>query len=483
MNGQSKTKRVVSLPSQDAGAHRPTTAGRSRAATTKPKIYPNNMYRHLTTLLSSLFSRSGNNGRTDASADSEIGEPMEMSENSVGHADQSSISSDETTSIEDHLISLPYTLKAWKLLKRNDPSKTICNLNGCDFLPSSAWKEMGETLARNTCVQELYVENCQLNEDNFTALMTELKENQSIRTLNFQNNPALAQGMSMTKLSTLLQTRYWTNNLVALTLCRTNLCDIQLRALLPSLNGTKIRQLFLNNNRLGSATNRLRVKENLSYAFDKLDMPELEELHLVGNELGREGCEALQYLLRNNNVRLKHLSLFRNHFDDGCCRLLAEGLKKSSLETMYIGSNGADEREYITYKGWEHILGVVCDDSSIQRTYSSNHVIHDFGDVDSNRVRPALAASSYIPLVLHEILKINASSDTPARKGRRKVAIVHFNLLQMDEIEEINLKLLQMDEIKLMPYVLEFVGKEGSLQALHHLIQNRPALFDHHNVS
>ena len=101
---------------------------------------------------------------------------------------------------------------------------------------------------------------------------------------------------------------------------------------------------------------------------------------------------------------------------------------------------------------------MVCDDSSIQRTYSSNHVIHDFGDVDSNRVRPSLAASSYIPLVLHEILKINASSESTARKGRRKVATVHFNLLQMDEIEAINHKLLQMEDIKLMPYVLEFVG-------------------------
>jgi len=404
---------------------------------------------------------------------------MEMS----GNSESRDGVSEETASLEDHLIALPYTLEAWKLMKENDPKKTVCNLNGCDFLPSSAWKEMGETLARNTRVQELYAESCQLSEENFTVLMTGLKHNRSIQTLNFQNNPELLQGMTMTKLSTHLQTRYWKNNLVVLTLCRTNLCDMQLRTLLPGLNGTRIRQLFLNNNRLGASTNRLTVKENLSYTFDKLDMPELEELYLVGNELGREGCEALQYLLRNSNTHLKHLSLFRNQIDDGCCRLLSERLQDSSLESMYIGSNGADadERELITYKGWEHFLHVVCDDSSIQQTYSSNHVIHDFGDVDSNRVRPTLAASSYLPLVLHEILKINASSDTLAKKGRRKVATVHFNLLQMEEIEEINLKLLQMEEIKLMPHVLDFVGKECSLQALHHLIKNTPALFDYNS--
>ena len=43
------------------------------------QIYPtNNMYHHMTTLLSSFFSPRGNNGRTD-SAESEIVEPTEMS--------------------------------------------------------------------------------------------------------------------------------------------------------------------------------------------------------------------------------------------------------------------------------------------------------------------------------------------------------------------------------------------------------------------
>jgi hypothetical protein len=205
-------------------------------------------------------------------------------------------------------------------------------------------------------------------------------------------------------------------------------------------------------------------------------MPELEELSLVENELGREGCEALQCLLRNKNTRLKHLSLFRNNFDDGCCRILAEGLKDNcSLETMYIGSNDASEREPITSKGWEHFLRMVCDGSSIQRTYLSNHVIHDFGDVDSIRVRPTLAISSFIPLVIREILKINASSVSSARKGRRKVAKVHFN-------GEYNLESLLQMKIKLMPHVIEFIGKECSLQALHHFIRNTPALFDYYSL-
>ena len=173
-------------------------------------------------------------------------------------------------------------------------------------------------------------------------------------TLNFQNNPDVITSASVLRLSTHLQTRYCKKNLVVLALCRTNLDDRVLRNLLSGLNDTRIRQLFLNNNLLGANSDRLRVKENLSYCFHRINMPDLEELYLVENELGREGCEAIQYLLRNDNTRLKHLSLFRNRFDDCCCRILAEGLKDNNTTThLYIGANGSNESlDSITSKGW-----------------------------------------------------------------------------------------------------------------------------------
>src|SRR5210317_601433 len=93
-------------------------------------------------LLSSVFS-IGNNG------------------NGKGDNDEDRCSL-KTKTLEAHFASLPYTLEAWQLIQKNDPTKTVCNLNGCDFLPSSAWKEMGEILATNTHVIEFYAENCQL---------------------------------------------------------------------------------------------------------------------------------------------------------------------------------------------------------------------------------------------------------------------------------------------------------------------------------
>lgn len=114
----------------------------------------------------------------------------------------------------------------------------------------------------------------------------------------------------------------------------------------------------------------------------------------------------------------------------------------------------------------------MCDDESIQSTYTSNHVVHDLGDVDSIRARPALTVSSYIPLVLQAILAINASPVSATAKGRRKVAMVHFN--GDYNIEE----LLQLD-IKLMPRVLEFLA-ECSLQEVNHLFRNMPSLLDYY---
>ena len=117
----------------------------------------------------------------------------------------------------------------------------------------------------------------------------------------------------------------------------------------------------------------------------------------------------------------------------------------------------------------------MCDDESIQSTYTSNHVVHDLGDVDSIRARPAaLTISSYIPLVLQAILAINDSPVSATAKGRRKVAMVHFN--GDYSIEE----LLQLD-IKLMPRVLEFCGQECSLQGLNNLFRNMPSLLDYYS--
>ena len=93
--------------------------------------------------------------------------------------------------------------------------------------------------------------------------------------------------------------------------------------------------------------------------------------------------------------------------------------------------------------------------------------------MDSIRARPALTVSSYIPLVLQAILAINASPVSATAKGRRKVAMVHFN--GDYSIEE----LLQLD-IKLMPRVLEFMC---SLQEVNHLFRNMPSLFDYYSLA
>lgn len=118
----------------------------------------------------------------------------------------------------------------------------------------------------------------------------------------------------------------------------------------------------------------------------------------------------------------------------------------------------------------------MCDDESIRSTYTSNHVVHDVGDVDSIRARPALTISSYTPLVLQAILAINASSVSATAKGRRKVAMVHFN--GDFSIEE----LLQVD-IKLIPHVLEFLAQECSLQEVNHLFRNMPSLLDYYSLA
>jgi hypothetical protein len=75
--------------------------------------------------------------------------------------------------------------------------------------------------------------------------------------------------------------------------------------------------------------------------------------------------------------------------------------------------------------------------------------------------------------VLQAILAINASPVSATAKGRRKVAMVHFN--GDYNIEE----LLQLD-IKLMPRVLEFLAECSLQEEVNHLFRNMPSLLDYY---
>eukprot|EP00984_Skeletonema_dohrnii_P031463 scaffold23977_cov123-Skeletonema_dohrnii-CCMP3373.AAC.3 len=162
--------------------------------------------------------------------------------------------------------------------------------------------------------------------------------------------------------------------------------------------------------------------------------PQLEELHLQHNNIGLTGCTALADTLRGWGAsNLKHLDLDGNSIDDQGLQVLAAGVTNTKLEELYLSDNlitGAGLRSMsdyfqsescclktlnvlrndfgdegavaladglmgnksltslhfiphqsgITNAGWAAFSKLLCDPSSINSTYLSNHNIGTIGE-------------------------------------------------------------------------------------------------------
>ena len=159
--------------------------------------------------------------------------------------------------------------------------------------------------------------------------------------------------------------------------------------------------------------------------------PQLEELRLPGMGIGRNECTALATLLRNTTKQLQTLNLSNNNIDDEAIEVLvhsigaselrylilignrsitAKGLKalstllempESNLEELKLLYNNIGNRwaliftnalrgniklktlalggNNITDVGWAPFSTLLCDTSSVNETYLSNHTLLDLG--------------------------------------------------------------------------------------------------------
>ena len=83
--------------------------------------------------------------------------------------------------------------------------------------------------------------------------------------------------------------------------------------------------------------------------------PHLEELELSGTHINTKGCKALATLLRNSVTELRDLDLGDNEIDDEGVDALIPTLKsRSHLETLILSRNGS-----ITSKGWQHLASLL----------------------------------------------------------------------------------------------------------------------------
>jgi len=234
-----------------------------------------------------------------------------------------------------------------------------------NFLDGKIFSLLGPFFKNNHNLNDIYIEECELVHEDALQLSSAIKDcNKSLKRiaitvtndgrvfgiiLALSKHPQLEivrlSGMNIgrrferTALSALL--RRTTTHLQILILESINMCDNGMHILVNDLaNINRLQELNLSNNE------GITIKgwKKIATLLERLGS--LEYLSIYGNDVGDEGALLFANALANNST-LKHLDL------DDCG---------------------------ITREGWKSLSKLLCDASTINNTYLSNHTLQYLGD-------------------------------------------------------------------------------------------------------
>ncbi|EJK77914.1 hypothetical protein THAOC_00223 [Thalassiosira oceanica] len=239
-----------------------------------------------------------------------------------------------------------------------------------------------------------------------------------------------------------------------LVLCGNSFDDDCTILLAQGLSGCKqIQSLNLTNNRISD--NGLDVLvQSLPASVDALYLARNEitlarhvllvrfrALIIGGNILCPGGTGVIAASLANPECRLEALYLNQCNIGDEETATLADGLRNNQrLTRMTLRDNN------ITERGWNVLSSILCDASSINATYNSNHTLRD---LDGYGVQ--------IPQDVQTMLLLNQGNDK-SRVAANKILQVHRHL---------DMRPLFGMELGLLPYVVAW---------LDHYAKSRPDL-------
>lgn len=150
----------------------------------------------------------------------------------------------------------------------------------------------------------------------------------------------------------------------------------------------------------------------------------LRSLDLSNNSIAARGCQSLATLLQNPNSNLDELYLNHNIIDNEGAHILANALTSNrKLKTLRLECNDFTE-------GWSGFSKVLCDTSSINNTFHSNHTLECLASVEPN-----------MPADVRSLLELNRSSDDKKQVAMKKI-LKHHQHFDMQPFFEWDLKVL-----------------------------------------
>ena len=198
--------------------------------------------------------------------------------------------------------------------------------------------------------------------------------------------------------------------------------------------------------------------------------PHLKKLDLSYSRIRDQGCNELAVLLQNPESKLKCLHLNDNYIGNEGALVLANAIAgNNTLKRLDLDHSLGDA---ITASEWDGFLGILCNSSSINATFQSNHTLmrmwHHRFHLDGMGLSDGLLFS----------LQANTETD--------KINVARQKIFRCDLNGNFNLApFLGMDAV-LIPTVLGWIGKDhdaneeeikqSSGSAFYRILRNVPEL-------
>lgn len=190
----------------------------------------------------------------------------------------------------------------------------------------------------------------------------------------------------------------------------------------------------------------------------------LEELILFKCTLNDYSAAAIVWAL-TTNASLKRLHMVRNRAIISSAGLVVIiellGEHKPALEELYL--DGSHRLSRLTVDGWNTLSHAICDKSSIEATYSSNHSFHT--------LRGSMLL--WCPHTIILLLRMNKSIEDKAEVARQKILKYHFSGGKKD------IQVFARMPENHMPFAIAWIGRNKlGYSVMFDFVSSFPALFD-----
>lgn len=304
------------------------------------------------------------------------------------------------------VTALGTALTANKLLKHLIiGSKRVCE---------EGWLAFSQCLRSPTvALESLFLEKCKISDQMMVAIVGSLAGNVTLKKLGFGKIELITPAGWAESLRLLLNPGCTLEELI---ITASNIDDGVVAVLVELLAGTRsLRTLGLQNSQSVSSA----------------------------------GWMSLSSALQQPSCALKKINLTHDFSHDGMIYFVQALATNTCLEELNLCGH------YVSMRSWNILSRVLCDESSILNTFSSNHVLNEVNAED-------------VPDSIVSLLQMNKNPDK-ASVARQKMIALHFSA-----ISEYTLDL----ETTVLPRTIEWIGRDDlGYSLMYNLLRGMPSLF------